>query len=116
MLFKTVNSYTTKEYSHFKFKSIVYVATYVILSNIIGYCGMPFILCFIMEPCSSLSVKVFVCLVLCYYTINNDSGPEPRVRPVRFWPNHFLLGARPLLVDAWDWLLQQNRSNEMFWL
>ena len=24
------------------------------------------------------------------------SGPEPTVRPVRFWPDHFLLGARPL--------------------
>ena len=22
------------------------------------------------------------------------------------WPNHFILGARPLLVNAWDWYLQ----------
>ena len=34
------------------------------------------------------------------------AGPEPTVRPVRFWPDHFLLGARPLLVNAWDWHLQ----------
>ena len=33
-------------------------------------------------------------------------GPEPTVRPVRFWPDHFLLGARPLLVNAWGWHLQ----------
>ena len=38
-------------------------------------------------------------------------GPEPTVRPVRFWPDHFLLGARPLLVNAWDWHLQRNRSD-----
>ena len=25
-------------------------------------------------------------------------GPEPTVRPVRFWPDRFLLGAHPLLV------------------
>ena len=36
------------------------------------------------------------------------SGPEPTVRPVRFWPDHFLLDARPLLVNAWDWHLQRN--------
>ena len=39
------------------------------------------------------------------------TGPEPMVRLVRFWPDHFLLGAFPLLVNAWDWHLQQNRSN-----
>ena len=30
-------------------------------------------------------------------------GLEPMVRPIRFWPGHFLLGARPLLVNAWDY-------------
>ena len=39
------------------------------------------------------------------------AGPEPTVRPVRFWPDHFLLDARPLLVNAWDWHLQRNRLN-----
>ena len=34
-------------------------------------------------------------LVFIIYT-----GPEPTVRPVRFWPDHFLLGARPLLVKC----------------
>ena len=38
-----------------------------------------------------------------------EPRPEPTVRPVRFWPDHFLLGARPLLVNAWDWHLQRNR-------
>ena len=37
------------------------------------------------------------------------TGPEPTVRPVRFWPDHFFLGAHPLLVNAWDWHLQRNR-------
>ena len=31
-----------------------------------------------------------------------QTGPEPTVRPVRFWPDYFLLGAYPLLVNAWD--------------
>ena len=34
--------------------------------------------------------------------IYNIIGPEPTVRLVRFWPDHFLLGARPVLVNAWD--------------
>ena len=42
-------------------------------------------------------------------TIACESGPEPTVRPVRFWPDHFFLGAHPLLVKAWDWHLQRNR-------
>ena len=36
------------------------------------------------------------------------TGPEPTVQPVRFWPDHFLVGTRPLLVNAWDLHLQQN--------
>ena len=48
--------------------------------------------------------------------VKTISGPEPTVRPVRFWPDHFLLGARPVLVNAWDRHLQQNRSNKMLWL
>ena len=37
-----------------------------------------------------------------------QAGPEPTVWPVRFWPDHFLLGARPLLVNAWDWALDKR--------
>ena len=45
------------------------------------------------------------------------TGPEPMVQLVRFWPDHFLLGARPLLVNAWDrHCTELNRSNEMLWL
>ena len=33
-------------------------------------------------------------------------GPEPTVRLVRYWPYHFLLLTRPLLVNAWNWHLQ----------
>ena len=37
--------------------------------------------------------------------VGHGAGPEPTVWPVRFWPDHFLLGARTLLVNAWDaWL------------
>ena len=28
------------------------------------------------------------------------------------WPDHFILGACPLLVNAWDWYLQRNHSNK----
>ena len=40
--------------------------------------------------------------------INSDAkaGAEPTAQLVRFWPDHFILGARPLLVNAWDWHLQ----------
>ena len=56
-------------------------------------------------------------LVLPNLTITTvQSGLEPTVRLVRFGPDHFLLGACSLLVNAWDWHLQQNRSNEMLWL
>ena len=39
-------------------------------------------------------------------------GPEPMVRPVRCWTDHFLLDACPLLFNAWDQHLQQNSSLE----
>ena len=53
------------------------------------------------------------CFAVTMYTNMCGPGPEPTVRPVRFWPDHFLLDAHPLLVNAWDWYLQRNRSNEM---
>ena len=46
-----------------------------------------------------------------HITRTTSTGPEPMVRPVRFWPDHFLLGVCPLLVNAWDWHLQQNHLN-----
>ena len=37
-----------------------------------------------------------------------QAGPEPTVWPVRFWPDRFLLGTHPLLVNAWDWAIDKQ--------
>ena len=56
--------------------------------------------------------KFLVDLFLESYTrcTTHNQGRSPTVRPVRFWPDHFFLGAHPLLVKAWDWHLQRNRQ------
>ena len=36
------------------------------------------------------------------------AGLEAVVQLVRFWPDHYLQGAHPLLLNAWDWKLQRN--------
>ena len=38
-----------------------------------------------------------------YFNINLVmAGQEPAVQLIRFWPDHFLPGAHPLLVNACD--------------
>ena len=55
-------------------------------------------------------VKMFAPAMYFIYTLHKllQAGPEPTVWSVRFWPGHFLLGARPLLVNAWDWALDKR--------
>ena len=53
-----------------------------------------------LEMYNTKGTQLYVADTLSHTYLN--AGPEPTVRPVRFWPNHFLLGAHPLLVNVWD--------------
>ena len=61
-----------------------------------------------------LYTSILACFELCISQKVYILGPEPMVWPVRFWPDHFLLGARPLyIVNAWDWHLHATKPLEL---
>ena len=49
-----------------------------------------------------LFYKVWKHMYMCLPPWYLLTGLEPTVRPVRFWPDRFLLGVYPVLINDWD--------------